>query len=204
MTSPAAEEASHMFFGAAAKKFAGNIMATHPPLEKRILAIEPTWNGQFTASSNAASTFSSRPSPNVSRFATNSMAGVVTSSLAGSVANTAGSMQLQAAPGEMVEQVGTISDDGIAIAQQLIAEQGDALTTAAHDPFEARALIYAMLIDPEEHIARAQLDLIARQAEPGVPPHVKRLLPSVKRSDHVHLLTLLEMAMPALKELSYN
>ncbi len=47
MSNPAAEQASHMFFGAAAQKFSTSLMATHPPLEKRILAIEPGWNGTF-------------------------------------------------------------------------------------------------------------------------------------------------------------
>ena len=169
MTSPAAEEASHMFFGAAAKKFAGNIMATHPPLEQRIRAIEPDWD----------------------RFAG-------TAGLAG------GATRTNMATPDVVAQVGTISDTSIAAAQQLIAEQTEDLTTAAHDPFEARALVYAMLIDPEERIASQQRALIAQQAEPGVAPHVARLLPSVQASDHAHLLTLLEMTMPTLKELSYK
>ena len=42
-----AGEASHMFFGnGLGKPFLG-IMATHPPLTKRILAIDPNWDGNF-------------------------------------------------------------------------------------------------------------------------------------------------------------
>jgi len=196
MTSPAAEEASHMFFGAAAKKFAGNIMATHPPLDQRILAIEPNWNGRFTTPTGVsadAAGFRTRPSSAARSAGTSQFAGAA-----------AGAMQIHAAPDDIVEQVGTISDDSIAVAKQLIEEQSDDLADAAHDPFEARALIYAMLIDPDERIAQQQLGFIAQQAEPGVPPHVTRLLPNVRTTDSAHLLTLLEMAMPALKELSHS
>ena len=64
-------------------------------------------------------------------------------------------------------------------------------------------MIYAMLIDPDPAIAAKQLQLIADHAEAGVAPHVDRLLPAIRASDANHLLTLLEMSMPALKELSY-
>ncbi|KFZ29507.1 hypothetical protein IDAT_03945 [Pseudidiomarina atlantica] len=41
-----ADEAAHMFFGEALKHWFG-MMATHPPLEKRIKRIEPRWNGRY-------------------------------------------------------------------------------------------------------------------------------------------------------------
>ncbi len=194
MTSPAAEEANHMFFGAAAKKFAGNIMATHPPLDKRILAIEPNWNGTFTTPKGVSvETLGVR-----GRSSAAHAAGVA--QLAG---GARGAMQVQVTADDIVNHVGTISDNSIAVAQQLIEEQTEDLSAAAHDPYEARALIYAMLIDREQRIAQQQLDFIAREAEPGVPPYVTRLLPEVRATDKAHLLTLLEMAIPALKELSH-
>lgn len=39
-------EASHLFFGNAVKNWFG-IMATHPPLDKRIRRLEPHWNGHY-------------------------------------------------------------------------------------------------------------------------------------------------------------
>ena len=44
ISSPKAMEARHMFF--ASSGFA-SLMATHPPLEKRILAIDPRWKGEM-------------------------------------------------------------------------------------------------------------------------------------------------------------
>jgi Zn-dependent protease with chaperone function len=43
-----AEEASHMFFENGLSKPLLGMMATHPPLEQRIRAIEPAWDGEFS------------------------------------------------------------------------------------------------------------------------------------------------------------
>ena len=42
-----AEEASHMYFENGIGKPLFGLMATHPPLEQRIRAIDPGWDGQF-------------------------------------------------------------------------------------------------------------------------------------------------------------
>jgi len=43
----AAEEISHTFFGEAVGHFMNFMMATHPPLEKRIRRIDPGWDGDY-------------------------------------------------------------------------------------------------------------------------------------------------------------
>jgi len=50
-----AGEASHMFFGNGMGKPLLRMMATHPPLEERIRAIDPTWDGKFKAGDGTAS-----------------------------------------------------------------------------------------------------------------------------------------------------
>ncbi len=186
MLNPKAEEVSHMFFGAAAKKFASSIFATHPPLEDRIKAIQPNWDGKFTfTGTHLAGQQSQQPHPGAAGFA-------------GTTPPVASGVD------EIPQHVGTLSDEGIAVAQQLIADHPERLKNAAHDPFEARALIYAMLIDRKPDLAQKQLAFIEKSAERGVPPYVTQLLPLVQASDDPHLLTLLEMSMPALKELSYS
>ena len=48
METPAAESASHMFFGSS-RKFLFGALATHPPLVERIQRIDPHFNGNFAA-----------------------------------------------------------------------------------------------------------------------------------------------------------
>lgn len=197
MLNPAAEQASHMFFGAVAQKFSGNLMATHPPLEKRILAIDPGWNGNFTASDSPSAGSAVRNTSTRNPRAQAHVAG-----FAGATNNSA--LSITADADSIVAQVGTPSEDSLAVARQILADNPADLREAAHDPFEARALIYAMLLDPDESISTRQRSFINDHAEPGVAPHVTRLLPGVMASDATHLLTLIEMSMPALKELSYS
>lgn len=47
MIHPNASEAAHMFFADGIERSFSAAMSTHPPLEKRILAIQPNWDGKF-------------------------------------------------------------------------------------------------------------------------------------------------------------
>ena len=76
------------------------------------------------------------------------------------------------------------------------------LKEAAHDPFSARGLIYAILLDEDESLRDRQFAHIQSHAETGVPAHTARLHAHLKTMDAPHRLTLVEMAMPALKALS--
>ena len=48
-----ADEVSHLFFGEAISRWAA-IFATHPPLEKRIRRLDPSWNGRFSKTPSGA------------------------------------------------------------------------------------------------------------------------------------------------------
>ena len=169
----AADESSHMFFGSI-KSFS-RFMATHPPLEDRIKALQPQWQGALSENSSSAA-----------------------------VAGTAGFAATPPAAATSADQVvSQIGQGQIETAATLLRSCDTTLASAAHDPYEARGLIYAMLIDPNPEIAQAQLDKVHAQAEPGVPAYTVQLLPLVRASSPSQLLLLLEMAMPTLKELSF-
>ena len=169
----AADESSHMFFGAI-KSF-NRMMATHPPLEQRIKALQPQWQGSFEELDASSAPASAMGFAGASAAAPSSPEGVVSQ----------------------------IGQGQIDVALNLLQACDATLAKAAHDPYEARGLIYAMLIDADPKIAAAQLQKIRAHAEVGVPEHTENLLPSVRGSSLSQLLLLLEMAMPTLKELSY-
>ena len=190
IASPKAEQASHMFFGAAAPKFANSLMATHPPLEARISAIEPAWNGAFPAVASTGTHGATARTANA------------TGGISGTAGFASGAAHAITDPEQIIAMVGTPDQTSLEQARVLIADNDEALTSAAHDPFEARAMIYAMLLD--DRVISAQYTYIDANAEHGVPLHVRRLEPLLKNTDAAHKLTLLEMAIPALKELSSN
>ncbi len=47
LETPAAETYSHLYFAEGVGSFFSSLMATHPPLERRIKKIEPRWSGRF-------------------------------------------------------------------------------------------------------------------------------------------------------------
>ncbi|MEM7079603.1 MAG: M48 family metallopeptidase [Pseudomonadota bacterium] len=180
LDNPKAEESAHMFFGAAAPKFARSMMATHPPLEERILAIQPNWNGQF-------------PYLGVTPGAMAEQAGVSAFS---------GPIEVQATPEQVVAQVGQPSPESVDVARTLIQDNPPDLKNAAHDQYMARALIYGMLIVQDGDTAQEQLRYLRARDEALVNDHLDTLLPQIHASAGAHRLTLFEMAVPALKEMS--
>jgi hypothetical protein len=88
-------------------------------------------------------------------------------------------------------------------AAQRMIETADAnLTHASHDTFEARAMVYAMLLSNDETVRANQTQLIAQLAEPGVPQLIPSMYQQLSGQDHQHKLLHLEQAMPTLKEMS--
>ena len=169
---PAAEEASHLFFGDVVRRSLGGLFATHPPLEKRIRAIEPGWDGSFQTS---AATDVSEPAPEGAA----AFAGAPT-------------------PDEIVAQVGESSAVALDDALVILDRAGETLTDAAHDPYTARALIYAMLL-PDGGDTHA---LAERHSEHGVTQHVIRLHEALAGHDALERVGLIELAVPTLKSLS--
>jgi Zn-dependent protease with chaperone function len=53
LINPAASQISHALFTEGVKHRFNALFATHPPLEKRIIALDPQWDGQFVAATPA-------------------------------------------------------------------------------------------------------------------------------------------------------
>ena len=87
-------------------------------------------------------------------------------------------------------------------AQRMMKTADTSLNQASHDTFEARAMVYAMLLSHEEEVRSIQADLIAQFAEPGVPALVPNMFQKISGQDQQHKLLHLEQAMPTLKEMS--
>ena len=173
LESPQADENSHLFFGSI-RSFS-SMMATHPPLEARIKALDPNW---VPAASQDSTTSSNQGASD-----TSSAAGFASNMMGAPVSQFSGSANLPAA--------------------QRMIETADAnLTHASHDTFEARAMVYAMLLSNDETVRANQTQLIAQLAEPGVPQLIPSMYQQLSGQDHQHKLLHLEQAMPTLKEMS--
>ena len=176
LESPQADENSHLFFGAI-RSFS-SMMATHPPLEARIKALDPNWV----------------PAANPNSAASSSRGGSGAAGASGA-ASFAGNMT-----GAPVSQLSGSAN--LPAAQRMIETADTNLKQASHDTFEARAMVYAMLLSQDQTVRANQTQLIAELAEPGVPQLVPSMHQQLSGQDHRHKLLHLEQAMPTLKEMS--
>ena len=186
LDSPAAPEYSHAYFADGIGSFWQSLFATHPPLEKRIKAIEPRWDGKFLASEISRSA----PSEPVDT------ATVQNEKLAVTVAILTSAEQA-------IGQVGTLNEENIEYVHQLIIVMPPILREAAQDAFSARALIYAMLMNLQRD-ENTVAGLLQHHGDVDTQTLARKLLAEVKILDDKFKLPLLELAANALKEMSPN
>ncbi len=199
-----AEEFSHMYFGEGIRSSMSSIMATHPPLTTRIERIQPNWSGEFP---NVDRMVQSRTSQHTTPMgeATQGFAGAETTSNS-SPANHSSPPSTNAHHNENsllneFKDIGNPTPAHVAKAQQLLKAIPEALKQAAHDPFAARAIIYNLLIHPNNN-AEQQWEQLKQRAHPVVFKHTQALHSHLSRLPRIQKLPLFELCIPALKTLS--
>ncbi|MBU1237987.1 MAG: M48 family metallopeptidase [Gammaproteobacteria bacterium] len=188
LQSPAAREYSHAYFSAGVEGFLDSLFATHPPLERRIRRIEPRWDGKFVtpkppqvADDDAAATRARDARRAV--VATAVLAGVLT-------------------PDEAVATIGNLDRKHVDRACDILDAIPAPLRDAAAEPFGARAVIYAMLLDAAPDIRTRQQAVLATQADAAVAQLTVTLDQHLPALPEAARLPLAGLAMPTLRTLS--
>src|SRR5262249_51485385 len=78
----------------------------------------------------------------------------------------------------------------------------DVLRVAAHEPFSAHALVYALLLDPRADLRDLQLTRLKAGAGRQDFPETLRLGHPVQGLPDTHRLPLLDLARPAQRQMS--
>lgn len=196
---PAAPEASHAFFAQGVSGFTQWLSATHPPLEKRIRRIDPQWDGQFDtsgpratdpdelATTTTTTTSSARSTSARTRF------GTVGTVAAGTVA-----AEVMA----VMNQIGNPQQEAVDHARALLSELPAVIKDAAREPYGARAIVYAMLLDAGQSVRMKQLKQLQDAADPDVFTLTRSLMSQIDALDIKFRLPIIDIAIPALKQLS--
>ena len=193
---PQAAEAGHMFF---ANSFAGKglagLLATHPPLVERIRRLDPHFDGHFPEVRPVGVDREELEGPR-----------------SGSIPPLAGVPRLPGLPqapvpvsgftDEAASRVGHVDPEVISYAQGLHDGMPDVLRAAAQEPFSAHAVVYALLLDPRTDLRDLQLTQLKAVAEPHEFAETLRLVAPVQALPDTHRLPLLDLAMPALRQMS--
>jgi Zn-dependent protease with chaperone function len=182
---PEAAEASHMFFGNAVAgigTFFG-LLSTHPPLTERIRRIDPSFDGDYSKVDLRPPAAVEPPRPRKKAAA------------------RTGAFPIN--PAEAVRQVGTIDPAGLAYAAELAAGFPSRVEALAREPFSARGVIYALLLDREDaRVQQAQLSNLAGVVEPTLYKEIEAILPEVERLPPEQRLPLVALCVPALRRMS--
>jgi Zn-dependent protease with chaperone function len=193
-----AGEASHMFFGnGLGKPFLG-ALATHPPLDERIRAIDPGWDGKFkTGGIPAVEAESARAvKPPSSRFPFPPIPGMP-GARAGAAGFTANVVQV----GAVLPNLGKPTPLHLRYAEELRNSFSDKILSTAREPLDATALIYAMLLSQDETLRVKELTELTRRAAPGVGEKTAALWPEVAPIAARARMPLANLALPALRQL---
>ena len=188
LVSPCAAEASHMYFASGV----ASMFATHPPLDDRIRRLDPQWDGEFPPAI---------PADEVVGFD-----GTGTAALVDKAPDDAKKQYPTPVPVQVVlhaaEQVAEPTATHRKYIRELVSEMPQDVVRAAHEPYGARAVIYASLLDRNADIRAAQLRALEQLADENVFELTLRLVPAVNQLDVRARLPLVDMTLPALRALS--
>ena len=188
LENPSAPQYSHAYFSQGVGGFLQSLFATHPPLKARIKRIDPGWSGEFIASRKAEPAAEKQTRAEEAAVRT----GIVTGTIAAGILTA----------NEIIEQVGTVREEQVEVAREIMAAIPAVLRQAAEEPFGARAIIYGLLIDKRAEVEDEQRQLLMQLADPAVADHTKVLKDDLTALPTFTRLPLLELTIPALQELS--
>jgi Zn-dependent protease with chaperone function/tellurite resistance protein len=194
LESPRAEEASHMFFADGLKKSWLGIFATHPPLVQRIKQIDPGFDGRFPSID-----FDSLERLSEKEASADKNLRSRTPSPAGSP----GSLPIPNNPADFVRAVGAPGAANLIFAQTLLASLTPSVLESLHEPFTARAVVYSLLLEKEDQdLMQRQLQGLKERADEKVYAELIKIYQTIWAIDSQYHLSLIDLAIPALKELS--
>lgn len=149
------------------------LFATHPPLEERIRTIEPNFDGDF--SKIKVEQKKSMPPPTASKAKKTSLN----------------------------DLFGDPEANSVLMAGAILAALPNQLYEAAHDPYSARALLYALFLDPKDGaIRKKQLSFLKQKEGTEMERLCMHLEKLALQSQKTSKLPLLEISLPALRDLS--
>ena len=189
---PAAPEMSHSFFCNGVRSFFTSMFATHPPLSERIKRVDPNWDGKFpevtaptAVPSDQDSDTGTTPESRVETLTKVIATGVAVEQAASSLG-----------------QIGHPGEHQLRYARSLIQRIPNVLLEAAREPYGARAIIYALVIDTDRDIRAQQLSQLQDYGDKGIYELTGKLLPEVQALDERVRLPLVDLSMPGLREMS--
>ncbi|MES1167176.1 MAG: M48 family metalloprotease, partial [Pseudomonadota bacterium] len=200
-----AGEIGHFFIAQAFRSNFGGLWATHPPLDERIRAVDPSWDGKLfdppevvdvAHESFAMAGFGggNRPSPNETLQRDQAApANVPPPRITTPVAFK---------PAAVVADIGALTDAHFRHAQLLLDAIPVRLREATRDPASAQTLTYGLLLSGDRTARDQQQSLVAKHAGQAAADDLANLRPALSVLDPAARIPLLQLALPALRSIN--
>jgi len=221
--SPAAEQASHLFFGQGRKLgLLSGLLATHPPLAERIRRIEPTFDGRFPlvgADRIAEAARAPRKAhrrkqprrgsilpgfpefPGLPGAAPAAAFGGASAHTTGTGATTATGSLPETDPAGVVARVGRLTAGDLQLSAALLRQIPNVLQATLALPAGAQAAMLALLLEPESPERRQQLQAMRAITPPQELEAVVQLAEPISALPRQARLPLADLALPTLRDL---
>ena len=197
-----APDMCHMFFGnGVAEPFFG-LLATHPLIPDRIHAIDPAWDGTFPPLDEKQIEVVKRAAISELEHTPKLMPDLFKTVLGGAII-VGGSAEKPPVirSHTVLPNLGNPTPLHLKYAGQLRDSLPDSVKAAAREQLDAVALIYAMLLSPDETTRTMQLAGLAQRVEPAIQEKIVALFPEVSTAAaHAHL-PIINLALGALRQL---
>ncbi|MCC6414766.1 MAG: M48 family metallopeptidase [Opitutaceae bacterium] len=194
LTNNQATAIGHFFFAQGFKSNFGGAWATHPPLEQRLRAINPAWDGQFFDPPQVVDVATES-------FATKGFAQPAGTSYA-APPKLAPPRRIAFQPAAAIATIGQLTDAHHLAATAVLDGIPDVLREAARIPASAPAMVYGILLgtDPAHAV---QVETLVKQHDGPSAPQFTQLSPAMRALAPETRLPLLLLAMPALRQLDH-
>jgi Zn-dependent protease with chaperone function len=193
--SPNASDAGHLFFGNALTSSFMDALATHPPLEERIKAIDPNWDGKFQRVPD------DRVEKLFERAKPKSSAPIFDPKLAAILTAVGSAAPPVIQSNSVMPNLGNPTPLHLKYAEQLRESFSENLKSAAREPLDAMALIYALLLSDDESQRASQLAGLAERTSQAVAEKTASLFPEVFQAATRARLPLVNLAIGGLRQL---
>jgi Zn-dependent protease with chaperone function len=183
-----AQQASHLFFANGLTSFWSNIFATHPPLDKRIVAIDPSFDGEFPAVTSVAPLTEGTPPfrPEITGARSRQFDGA---------------KHLRFDPTILLASVGTAQSEHVAYAGALLRSIPNQIRLAMMDRNGAQAMVFALLLSSDNAVHDAQIEVVNKSA-PLVAPRIAEIEGQVKSLEQDLFTPIAALAINSLKSMS--
>jgi Zn-dependent protease with chaperone function len=187
-----AQQASHLFFANGRSSFWSNIFATHPPLDKRIAAIDPDFDGQFpdvkpvVPDPGERAGLSGAPRPHAS---------------AADAKNARQARLAHLDPTLLLATVGAAQPEHVAYSGALIHSIPNQIRLALMDRNGAQAVVFALLLSSDGAVRDVQYAAVNKTA-PLVAPRIAEIEKQVRPLERTLYAPIAALAINSLRKLN--